>query len=84
MKATANGSAMDRDVEAYRQVLPQLAQHEGKYVLIKSAEVRALHETYDAAMEAGYAKYGDAEFLVKEVRQADGPLLEALRQTCHT
>jgi hypothetical protein len=83
--ATANTCSSDWDVLAYQNDLPRLLKHsEGKFALIRSAEVRTVHDTYDAAMDAGYAAYGDAAFLVKEILAADAPLLEVLRQTCHT
>lgn len=59
--------ALEKELETYRQKLPELAAHEGKYVLIHGDEIVDFFATYEDAIKAGYQKYRLEPFLVKQV-----------------
>jgi hypothetical protein len=48
-----------------------LANHRGKFVLIKDEELLGAFDTAEAAYAAGVAKFGLAAFLVKKVLDQD-------------
>lgn len=67
----------ERNVLAYEQQLPRLLQNdEGKYALIRQAEIVGVLESEDAAMTAGYERFGASDFLVKEVLRSDLELIQ--------
>ncbi|MES2889738.1 MAG: hypothetical protein V4739_17220 [Pseudomonadota bacterium] len=69
-------TSFESDVNAYQRALPKLLEaHEGKFVLLRHAEVVGIFESQAAAMKAGYARYGLKEFLTKEVMRADHDML---------
>jgi hypothetical protein len=53
-----------------RQLLETAA---GKYALIKDSEVEGTYDTRAAAIEAGYSKFGNEEFLVKQIVEVEPP-----------
>jgi hypothetical protein len=57
--------------ETYLEHLPELLGAEGMFVLIRGRAVDGPFDTYAAALEAGYTKYGLESFLVKQVRSAE-------------
>lgn len=67
----------ERNVIAYEQELPRLLENgEGKYALIRQAEIVDLLESADAAMAAGYERFGTGDFLIKEVLRSDLELIQ--------
>ena len=57
------------------------AQHPGKYLLIKDAEVHGAYETYDQGVAAGVRKFAAGPFLVRSVQHpddAEAPSIPAL------
>ena len=57
------------------------AQHPGKYLLIKGAEVHGAFETYDQGVTVGVEKFGSGPFLVRSVQQpqdSEAPSIPAL------
>lgn len=61
--------ALEKELETYRQKLPELRAEEGKFVLIHDQEVVGTYTSYEDAVKAGYAKYGVAShFLVKQIQ----------------
>lgn len=65
------------NVLAYEQRLPELlATAEGKFVLLRQAQIVDVLDTEDAAMAAGYARFGIGEFVIKEVLRSDLDLLQ--------
>lgn len=81
--AGATRSSVERNVEAYVKELPQLLKNrqEGKFALIKSAEVVGVLESYEQASQAGEAKYGHG-FMIKEISSADLVAGRAWLQAC--
>jgi hypothetical protein len=56
-------------METYRQRLPELLAHEGRYVIIHGDEVAGFRESLEDAERFGYERYGfRTPFLVKRVR----------------
>jgi len=51
----------------YREKLPELLQHEGKFVLVHAHEIAGFYDSYGDALAAGYEKYGFESFLVKRI-----------------
>ena len=46
----------------------------GKFVLVKGERIVGSYDTANDAIKAGYAEFGNVEFLVKEVSPIDAPL----------
>jgi hypothetical protein len=60
--------ALEKELATYNEKLPELKEHEGKFVLIHGNEVVDFFAAYEDAIKAGYQKYGvDHPFLVKQV-----------------
>ena len=64
-------ATLDKEIETYNKLLPQLLAHQGKFVLIKGEEQAGTFDTYQDALEAGYAKYKLEPFLVKQISPAE-------------
>ena len=61
--------ALEKELETYKQKLPELKADEGKFVLIHGAEVIRTFTTYEDAMKEAYATYGpNGSFLVKQIQ----------------
>jgi len=61
----------EEELATYRARLPELLADEGKYTVIRGTEVLGVYGTYEDALQAGYAKYGDASFLVKQINATE-------------
>ncbi len=59
--------ALEKEIATYKSKLPELKQHEGKFVLISGEEVVDFFSTYEDAIKAGYQKFKLEPFLVKQV-----------------
>ncbi len=61
--------ALEKELETYRQNLPELQQHAGKFVLIKGEKIEDFFTSYEDAVKAGYQKFGvDNPFLVTRIQ----------------
>ena len=60
--------ALEKELETYNKKLPELAQSEGKFVLISKDVVVDTFTSYEDAIKEGYAKFGLTPFLVKQIR----------------
>jgi hypothetical protein len=58
---------LERELATYREKLPELVQHEGKYVLIQGDSVADIYATYQDALRQGYRQFGLEPFLVKQI-----------------
>lgn len=58
---------LERELATYREKLPELVQHEGKYVLIHGDSVADIFATYQDALRQGYRQFGLEPFLVKQI-----------------
>ena len=59
--------ALEKELETFRKKLPELKEHEGKFVLIHGETVEDFFATYEDAIKAGYQKFKLEPFLVKQV-----------------
>lgn len=61
--------ALEKELETYRQKLPELKSDEGKFVLIHDKVVVGTYTSYEDAVKEGYTKCGlDTPFLVKQIQ----------------
>jgi hypothetical protein len=64
-----------KEYETYKAKLPELARHEGKFVLIHGADVVGLFDSYEEALAAGYQKIGlDKPFFVRKISPVEIPI----------
>ena len=77
--------SFDRDISAFLRELPRLAdKHEGEFALIRAAEVVGIHPSEDEAINAGYKRFGQATFLVKQILRRDLILAEQSLRSCQS
>jgi hypothetical protein len=61
--------ALDKELETYRQKLPELKADEGKFVLIQGSTVVGTYTSYEDAVKEGYTRFGhNGSFLVKQIQ----------------
>lgn len=68
--------ALEQEIETFRRALPALLADptmRGKFALVHGDTVAAVLTSQDAALEAGYEKFGLSPFLVKEVTDSEEP-----------
>ena len=58
---------LERELATYRNKLPELVQHEGKYALIHGDRVVDTFVSYQDALRQGYRQFGLEPFLVKQI-----------------
>lgn len=58
---------LERELATYKENLPGLLQHEGKYVLIQGEHVVDVFATYQDALRQGYRQFGLDPFMVKQI-----------------
>jgi hypothetical protein len=64
--------ALEKELETYKKKLPELKQHEGKFVLIHGDDLVDTFSSYEDAVKAGYAKFGTkTPFLVKQIHSIE-------------
>jgi hypothetical protein len=63
--------ALEKELSTYRQVLPQLLAHPGKFVVIHQEEIAGVFGTYADAVRAGYERFGLDPFLVKQIEAVE-------------
>lgn len=63
--------ALERELEIYKQKLPELAPEEGKFVLIHGDDFVDVYGTYEDAIKEGYAKFKLDPFLVKQIHSVE-------------
>ncbi len=51
-----------------------VSESEGKYVVIKGDDVLGVYSSQDDAIAAGYQKYGNVPFLVKQILLIETPI----------
>ncbi len=68
---------LEQELATYRAKLPELAPHEGKYVLIHGQDVIGTFATYEDALRQGYREFGLERFMVKQVQSTEQVLFVA-------
>lgn len=59
--------ALEQELATYKAKLPELKEHEGKFVLIHGDTVVETFTSYEDAIKEGYSKFGLQPFLVKQI-----------------
>jgi len=59
--------ALEKELATYQAKLPELKQHEGKFVLIHGDQIVDTFSSYDDALKEGYKQFGLKPFLVKQI-----------------
>jgi hypothetical protein len=71
-------TSFEQNVQLYENELPRLLEKdEGKFLLIHQAAAVDLFESEDAALTAGYSRFGTGEFLIKEVLRRDLEIIQS-------
>ncbi len=66
--------ALELELETYQRKLPELLEHEGKFVLIRGEEVAGVWKTEERALAAAYKRFGPrVPFLVKKIQAVETP-----------
>jgi hypothetical protein len=60
-------SSLHEEIDTYIRHLPELLRNQGKFVLIKGAEVAGIFDSYRDAVTAGYQRFKRSPFLVKRI-----------------
>ena len=63
--------ALERELQTYKQRLPELLQNEGKFVLIHGDDIVDVYGTYEDALKEGYARFKLEPFLVKQIESIE-------------
>ena len=62
--------ALEKELELYKQKLPELKSEEGKFALIYGEEL-TIFDTYDDAIKEGYNRYKLDSFLVQKIESSE-------------
>lgn len=63
--------ALEMEKETYKKNLPELKEHEGKFVLIHEDQIIDTYTSYEDAIKEGYKEFGLKPFLVKQIHAID-------------
>jgi hypothetical protein len=63
--------ALEREIETYRRKLPELLADKGKFVVIHGEELIGIFDGLGDALRAGYERFLDEAFLVREIREEE-------------
>jgi hypothetical protein len=58
---------IEREVLTFRENYSEIKKHEGQFVLIQGNSVVEYFSTYGEALNDGYKRFGDDNFMVQEV-----------------
>jgi hypothetical protein len=72
--------ALEKELTAYREKLPELKEHEGKFVLIHGDDIAGFYAAYEDAIQAGYQQFKLEPFLVKQINATE----KVMHVTRHT
>jgi hypothetical protein len=72
--------ALEAELETFQKRLPELLANEGKFALIRGDDV-SVWPNAEAAIDAGYERYGLGQFLVKEIAEHEVPRYFSRRVT---
>ena len=64
-------TALEKELETYREKLPSLLPEEGKFVLIHNGDVAGTFDTYSDALTEGYKLFKLEPFLVKQIQAVE-------------
>ena len=63
--------ALEKELAAYKQKLPELKEQEGKFALVHGDELVDVYSTYEDAIKEGYNRFKLEPFLVKQIRATE-------------
>lgn len=63
--------ALEKEIAAYRRLLPELLAHKGKYVVIHGDELVGTFDAYGDALRAGYERFLNESFLVRQIAEEE-------------
>jgi len=76
--------ALEKEIETYRSKLPEMKEHEGKFVLIYGDQIVDYFSTYEDAVKGGYHKFKLDPFLVQRVQTIEQVhFISRLLDPCH-
>jgi hypothetical protein len=63
--------ALEKELETYKRILPELKKDEGKYVLISGDKVIDTFTSYEDAIKEGYKLFNLQPFFVKQIHSIE-------------
>lgn len=63
--------SLERELATYKQKAPEMAENQGKFVLIHGDTVVDFFAAYEDAIKAGYQQFKLEPFLVKQVNAVE-------------
>lgn len=60
-------SDLSQEIATYKRHLPELLGQQGRFVLVKGAEIAGIFDSYQDALTAGYQRFKLDSFLVKQI-----------------
>jgi hypothetical protein len=63
--------ALEKELATYKNKLPELIAHQGKFVLIQGENVVDIFAAYEDAIKAGYQHFKLEPFLVKQINAVE-------------
>lgn len=64
--------SLEQELKTYQKEKEKLLQEsKGKFVLIKGGEIIGVYASQEDALAEGYKKFGNEEFLVKEITEVE-------------
>ncbi|MBF0433795.1 MAG: hypothetical protein HQL77_00315 [Magnetococcales bacterium] len=71
---------MDENYAAFMDMLPELLkEHAGRWVILRRGELIEFHDSMEAALQAGEARFADKNF---GIQQVSGSILALNWMTC--
>ena len=62
---------LEKEYETYQKKRQELLKDAGKFVVIHGDEIAGVWDTWEKALDAGYAKYGLTQFMVQKIEAVD-------------
>ena len=66
-----SAQGLDKELAAYKRLLPGLISQEGKFALIANDKLLGTFDTYSDALKEGYRVRGLSTFLVKRISSVE-------------
>ncbi len=66
-KASTSPFPLTQELKTYEAHLPEWADRQGQFVVIRGRDVLGFYPCHDDALEAGYDRLGSGPFLVKQI-----------------
>jgi hypothetical protein len=63
--------ALEKELATYKEKLPELKEHEGKFVLIHGDRIVDFFAAYEDAIKAGYQQFKLEPFFVRQINAVE-------------